>query len=382
MFILKGQYNIAKVMLPEESLLEEKTKGQIQGFLNNPAFGDANIAIMPDCHYGAGSCIGFTMTLNDYTIPNVIGVDIGCGVLSVCIGMPSIVLEDLDRFIHDNIASGFDVNPTDPKNPDTNTRALIHAVERTGCLIETNTSRNIKAIGSLGGGNHFIELGVDEESQKWLTIHTGSRKFGMDVCNYYQKMAETIMKKFFVKGNDENLAFLTKEIGAVEYAKDMETALFFAEMNRKLLAEKILDYLKVNRRSLLVSSVHNYIDFNQGMIRKGAISALAGEKVVIPFNMEDGLIIGKGKGNKVWNWSAPHGAGRILSRKKAKAQLSVEKMQQGLKKAGVFTTSATAETLDEAPGAYKDAKMIIDAIEDTVEVERFVKPVYNFKAGG
>jgi len=383
MFVIKAKHNVAKIMLPDESHLEESVTTQIYGFLNHPAFAKSNIVIMPDCHAGMGSCIGFTMTTNEYVIPCIVGVDIGCGVLSTKLNDDDINLEKLDNFIHNSIASGFSVNAKTP-NPRGILGPLMERITEVGTRMKTDTNRNLHAMGSLGGGNHFIEIGIDEEDQKWLTIHSGSRKFGNDICMHHQNKAKEAMKKMFIGAAYHRLEFLTEEFGSKEYLEDMRVATTFAQINRELLTKKILEHLQKGcslEPRHQIHSVHNYIDTHAGIIRKGAINASKDLEVVIPFNMKDGLILGKGKGNKDWNFSAPHGAGRVLSRKRAKEQLSLEDMQAGMKDAGVFTTSATKNTLDEAPGAYKDKDMIIKAMEDTVEVKKFVKPIYNFKAG-
>lgn len=374
MYTLQGKYNKANIMLPEGELADEESTKQIYSILNHPAFKGMYIVFMPDLHAGAGCTIGFTATLNDYLIPNIVGVDIGCGVLSLKLIQPTISMGLLDKCIRDNIPSGFAVNNKIKKEGVP--VWLFEEIERISDKIGSDKARNLRAMGTLGGGNHFIELGVDENNDYWLTIHSGSRKFGLDIANYHQKRAKKHLENNFVKGIPKGLEFLYKDL---EYLKDMQTAQVFAEYNRQVMAFEILKFfgLKYSDR---VESVHNYICTVDQIIRKGAVSAYKGQKVVIPFNMQDGLIIGVGKGSSKWNNSAPHGAGRVLSRKKAKETLDLEKAKKEMEDSHIWTTSLNASTLDEVKDAYKNKDMIIEAIEETVEITNFVKPIYNFKA--
>lgn len=399
MIILKGKYNIAKIMLPNEieeyqvvlesgfkelhrrfKYLDDATKDQIQGFLNHPAFQGEPIIVMPDTHYGKGSCVGFTFEMNDYIIPNIVGVDIGCGVLATKLPVKYSVngdisdfnLQDFDKFIRDNIPYGFNIHDV-AKDWYLDEIDLEFACDTLGL----DYKKVSKSVGTLGGGNHFIELGIDEEENIWLTIHSGSRNFGLQVANYYQSIADSNCKRYFQDFKELN--FLIDD-DLKEYLDLMSIAQHFANINRRTMTEIIMDKFFQNVNFLeQIDSVHNYIDFDDGIIRKGATPARNGQKVVIPFNMQDGLIIGTGKGNPDWNFSAPHGAGRILSRNKAKELLNLDEAKQGMKDAGIYTTSLTEGSLDEAKGAYKDKQLILDMIKDTVEVTKFVKPIYNFK---
>ena len=374
MYTIKGKYNSANIMLPEGQFADDVTTKQIYSFLNHPAFQDTYIVLMPDLHAGAGSCIGFTMKLNDYVIPNIVGVDIGCGVLTGKLPKnSSINLSSLDEFIRGNIPSGFNVND----KPMSDRSILKVPVQAISDKINSNIARNLRAIGTLGGGNHFIELGIDSNNNQWLTVHTGSRKFGLDIANYHQKRAKKYIKDNFITGIQTGLEFMYKDS---EYFDDMNVAQLFARENRSKIMSLLTTYLGVEL-SERIESVHNYIDFDTNIIRKGAISAQLNENVVIPFNMVDGLVIGKGNGNKKWNYSAPHGAGRILSRTKAKKELDLAYALKEMQDANIFTTSLNQNTLDEARGAYKDKDMILNAIEETIEVIDFIKPIYNFKAG-
>jgi RNA-splicing ligase RtcB len=335
-----------------------------------------------------------------------------CGMLSVNIGKTEINLEEFDIAVNNLIPSGFSVNSTIvPGLPQEFVDNVIAVCNK----LEIDSNRVLKGIGTLGGGNHFIELGVDENSDKWITIHSGSRNFGLQIAKYHQKIAEneTLLMspndfqekveeiKRTKKGKEISKAieklrkdskvrkhkrtgmeYLTGE-SAKQYFEDMKLAQYYATLNHNEIIIKILSYLNINIRNKgifleSVRSVHNYIDFDSKIIRKGAISAQKGEKVVISWNMRDGLIIGVGKGNPDWNFSAPHGAGRVLSRSKAKEQISLEDFQESME--GIYSTSVCSSTIDESPFAYKDAEEIEKYIEPTVEILHRVKPIYNFKA--
>lgn len=407
MIEIRGKYNFANVMLPNDSHLDEETKKQIYGFLNHPAFQNTYIAIMPDCHKGAGSCIGFTMKMNDYIIPNLVGVDIGCGVRSINLGKVDLDFAKIDNFIKENIPNGYNVNDKliDLDNYDIGNydmridydiiTEISEKIKNSKKIKNCNPARNCLALGSLGGGNHFIEIGIDKDDNKWLTVHTGSRKFGLEIANYHQKIAaEFINKLFFGASAYKGLEYLMVESNeGKEYLNDMRIAQAFAIMNRVIIIDKISDFimdefiLKQNPKQNVIfdkeiESIHNFIDFEDHVIRKGAIRSYEDEEVIIPFNMEDGLIIGSGKSNSKWNYSVSHGAGRILSRKKAKAQLNLEKAKKSMSDKGIYTTSLCKDTLDEVKDVYKDKDkdMIIKAIKETVDVKNFVKPIYNFKS--
>jgi RNA-splicing ligase RtcB len=365
---IKGKYNTANVMIDD---IDETTRSQIQGFVNNPSFGGSYIAIMPDCHAGAGSCIGFTMQMNDRIIPDVVGVDIGCGMLSEKFDVDSIDLPAFDTFIKENIPSGFAVNEDVWKGADffRDTQARIGA----------DVGRVYRSVGTLGGGNHFIEAGYGNDGKLWVTIHSGSRNFGLQIAKYHGEVAKTLCKKW--GADTQGIPFLVVDSPEGQaYINDQIIGSRYASLNRLVMMSKIEKFFKSSPVDQ-IESVHNFID-ESGMIRKGATPAREGQRVIIPFNMRDGLAICNGKGNKKYNFSAPHGAGRILSRSKAKELLDVEYFQEDMKQAGVYTTTANQGTLDESPDAYKDKDIIIQNIAETVDIIEFVKPVYNFKAGG
>lgn len=372
MITIKGKYNTANVMIDD---IDPGVRDQIQTFLNHPAFANTYISIMPDCHVGIGAVIGLTMKMNEYIIPNVIGVDIGCGMLSCCFGNINIDPAILDLFIREKIPSGFNINNEFTTVDKQFEKIILDVCER----LKLDIGIVFKSIGSLGGGNHFIEAGRDEDNNLWITIHSGSRNFGLRISNYYQNLAKMELGKKSIKDAHKGLEFLivNSESGKA-YIQDLNTAQAYAAINRKMMMRRIIKKLNT-RPTEEIESVHNFI--KDGIIRKGATSALAGEKVIIPFNMRDGIAIGIGKGNAEYNYSAPHGAGRILSRSKAKETLKLDKFKAEMKAAGIYSTSISRHTLDEAPGAYKPKDVILNNISETVEVIKMIKPIYNFKSG-
>ena len=345
--------------------IDDTTKAQIDEIVKHPAFADKKIRIMPDCHAGAGCVIGFTAKLGDIVCPNLIGVDIGCGMLTVELGQTDIDLPRLDKVIRKHVPSGFNVHSKDN-----------YDVSRSGflCFDELkNTERLNKSLGTLGGGNHFIEIDEDAEGNKYLIIHSGSRNLGLQIANIYQRKAiETCDDDI-----PNSLKYLSGELADL-YDSDMERAAGFACNNRYGIAERILVGMRWSEVSAW-ETVHNYIG-SDNIIRKGAIQAEKDVRLLIPMNMRDGSIIAIGKGNDDWNCSAPHGAGRVMGRKEAKRKLDAGVFEKQMK--GVYSTTICAETLDESPDCYKPMQDILDAIGDTVTVERIIKPIYNFKATG
>lgn len=380
--------------------IDEKSVGQIYELLAQPAFKDAKVRIMPDVHAGAGCVIGFTADLGNKVIPNVVGVDIGCGMHVVEFGKIDIDLEQLDEFIKANIPAGFAVNAKSQYPFDFDDLHCYNKLQ--------NVNRLALGIGSLGGGNHFIEVDVDESDNKYLVIHTGSRNLGKQVACIYQDLAidycrnlkkpllEAKIKELKAQGkqleiNDE-IAKINKEfeqysvpkdlcyledILREHYLHDMRLCQLYAVYNRYCIANKIKAFLNA-KDAFEWECMHNYID-DYNIVRKGAIAAHKGKKVIIPLNMRDGSIIGIGKGNPEWNESGPHGAGRILSRSQAKKELNVDEFKKQMD--GIYTTTANESTIDESPMAYKPIDDILDVIEPTVDVISIIKPIYNFKAG-
>lgn len=384
--------------------IEKSAVEQINLLLEQDAFKDAKIRIMPDVHSGKGCVIGFTAKLGKKVIPNIVGVDIGCGMYVINIGKEKPDLEVLDKIMHEHIPSGRNVHES--------SEGLVpdDFLPTFRCY---NHLQNIdwikRSVGTLGGGNHFVEVDVDSTGNYYLVIHTGSRNLGKQVCEYYQNLAIQRHTKDWSKEEKEMIQKLKDEGRSSEiesaiktfrethkskldmpkdlcylegqdrddYLHDMDICQKFAVMNRFLIGLGILLVLK--RKPIeQFHTIHNYIDFETDIVRKGAVSAKKGEKLIIPINMKDGAILAKGKGNKDWNQSAPHGAGRLMSRSEAKKKLSMEQFQKEME--GIYTTTVSNDTLDESPMAYKRIDDILKRIKPTVEVLDILKPVYNFKA--
>lgn len=391
------------------SNVEDEAIKQIDLLLEQEAFRDCKIRIMPDVHAGAGCVIGFTGNLGNKVIPNIVGVDIGCGMLCVELGNIDIDLEKLDKVIREYVPSGFEVHEE--------RKVRFDELQELKCYRELrDTKRLERSIGTLGGGNHFIEVDVDDENNKYLVIHTGSRNLGKQVADYYQELAnqlcnynigeyrekqkelittykeqgrkkeiqsalEELRKEYQINSNKihKDLAYLEGQYRD-DYLHDMKICQEFAALNRKIIALEIMKQLDcaLSFPGNNFETIHNYISFEDNIVRKGAISARKGERVLIPMNMRDGCIIGIGKGNDDWNCSAPHGAGRIMSRMKAKETFKLEEFKQSME--GIYTTSISDDTIDEAPMVYKPMQEIIDYIADTIEIVKIIKPIYNFKA--
>lgn len=391
--------------------IDEKAKAQVYDFARLPAFFDAKIRIMPDCHAGVGCVIGFTATMTDKVIPNVIGVDIGCGVRVEKLNIKDCAFDELDAFIRRTIPAGMSVNASCSE-------IAKGYVDQLLCRKFLKNREWLEAsLGTLGGGNHFIELDASEkDGYLYIVVHTGSRNLGKQVAEYYQKLAikrlkseseaeanerKEVVERLKKEGRQAEIEGCLKEIKEKyrnhpaipdelcylegkdldDYMHDMRICQEFAVRNRQMIVQRLMlffeeQYGAVSTESF--ESVHNYIDENN-IVRKGAISAHRGQKLIIPLNMRDGAIIGRGKGNPDWNESAPHGAGRILSRAQAKQLLTVEEFQREME--GIYTTTADRSTIDESPMAYKPIDEILKYVGDTVEIEEIVKPVYNFKAG-
>lgn len=387
MIEVNGKYSDALIY---SDRYDDTSYKQILELCNLKSFSGAQIRIMPDYHAGKGCVVGFTASNVRYLIPNIIGVDIGCQVLGLKLNKPIKDLEKLDMFINEFIPSGFEVNECVQENfPLQLFRCYEHFHD---------VDRLKRSLGSLGSGNHYIELAIDNEGSQWLTVHSGSRNLGKQVAEYYQSLAEKIQgdlkeqikfhiqdiepqkrQEWLLQFKEDNklpkgLEHLTGEY-LEDYKQDMKLACDFASLNVLSIAGRILTHFNVLAVEI-INSVHNY--YANGTIRKGAISAKEGEKVIIPLNMRDGSIIGVGKGNPEWNFSAPHGAGRIMSRGEAKEKIDLKDYMATMD--GIYTTSVKDSTIDEAPMAYKPAQEIVDAIKDTVEIKQIIKPIYNFKA--
>ncbi|MCI8396671.1 MAG: RtcB family protein [Clostridia bacterium] len=388
--------------------IEQEAVKQINLLLQQEPFRDCKVRIMPDVHAGKGCVIGFTANLGNKVIPNIVGVDIGCGMLCVELGKIDLDLQKLDEVINNCIPAG--------RNIREHKLLEFEPINELYCLRELKETKKFnRAIGTLGGGNHFIEVDVDDENNKYLVIHTGSRNLGKQVADYYQNLSielcsgkeemykkkEEIIKTYKEQGKKAEIQNALKELekeyknnkpnlpnelcfleGKYRemYLHDMKICQEYATKNREAIACTILINMVDNLKYGFTQfhTIHNYISFEDNIVRKGAISAKKGEKVLIPINMRDGSIIAVGKGNKDWNNSAPHGAGRIMSRYKAKEIFKLEDFKESMK--AVYTTSVVEETIDEAPFVYKPMQEIIDNIQDTVEIQKIIKPIYNFKA--
>lgn len=375
MLVLKGKYNEARVMT---DFPDEETISQIYSILNNPAFEGMNIVFMEDCHYGEGATIGFTATMNGKIIPNIVGVDIGCSVEGYLLNdIYEIDFLKFDNYLRKNVPSGQSVRETVHKFVD-NEKTLMREVGEIVSSLKLKGQRVDKSLGSLGSGNHFVEIDKDDKGRYWLVIHSGSRNFGKQVAEAHQRIAKEHMKYVYGTNYPYKGQEYLENNDRENYFFDMGVAQKYAALNRKIMASVLLTFFNVDfMNTETVKSVHNYIDFGEGIIRKGAISAKENERVIIPLNMEDGVIIGKGKGSSDRNFSAPHGAGRKLSRNKAKKELSLEEYEKRME--GIWSSCIKLSTLDESPMAYKSSKDIINTIEDTIDIECVMKPVYVFK---
>lgn len=411
MIELNGKYNIAKIYT---DIIDNDTIGQIIALCNLEVYKSSKIRIMSDCHAGAGCVIGTTMTIKDAVTPNLVGVDIGCGMLTVKLKEKRIDLPALDSVIKNYIPSGPNVH-SEAKNTQSRVEELLCIKNRAPIRIDLAYN----SVGTLGGGNHFIEIDKDEETgDLYLIIHTGSRHLGLEVCKWYQDKAYEELKEQAnggsLKSQTENLIATLKSNGKQkdiqkeieklkvkyreanpevpytlahctnnlldDYIHDMKITQEHASLNRETIAKIILKKAKLHEIERF-ETIHNYIDIDNMILRKGAVSAQQGEKLLIPINMRDGSLVCTGKGNEDWNYSAPHGAGRLFSRSEAKERFSLSEYKKTMQEQGVFTTSVNRSTLDECHMAYKDMQSILDNIQDTVTVDKIIKPIYNFKAG-
>lgn len=377
---------------------EEQARKQISRMANCEAYKNRMIRIMPDVHAGKGCTIGTCISIHDKVVPNTVGVDIGCGMLVVYLGQIDIDLDKLDRIINEKIPCGFNVN----SDMGIKGRAWF---ERTRLSIAKSEERDYigRSIGTLGGGNHFIEVDKDDDDNKYLVIHSGSRNFGVKVCEKWQdiavkeekhkkdqrneliarlkaehkeKLIQQELRKLPKQTFDEDLAYVS-DLLFDGYICDMKMAQEYAWDNRLEIA--IVICRSMNWQPVdMFTSVHNYIDTKKMIVRKGACSAEEGERLIIPMNMRDGSLICVGKGNPDWLFSAPHGAGRLMSRKQAFDTLDLKEYRKEM--SGIYSSSVCEETIDESPMVYKPMQEIIDCIEPTVEVKEIIKPIYNFKA--
>ena len=399
-----GKHNTAKVFT---DVVDEKSLQQIKTLCDQEFTSGARIRLMPDVHAGAGCTIGTTMTIKDKIVPNLVGVDIGCGMETLMIHKDSEAAQkfdpaQLDMIIRKNIPCGFDIRKFEHQ--------YVAEVEWDNIKGIYNKHRAQLSLGTLGGGNHFIEADKDEEGNLYIVVHSGSRHAGLEIAEYYQEMAwrqlngktkadldamisqlkaegrETEIEAKRVEMNAQIKTQIPKDLAYVsgylfdDYINDMRIMQHFAMLNRKAMINTISIGLHLKKEEIVdqFTTIHNYIDTENMILRKGAVSAQKGEKLLIPINMRDGSLICLGKGNEDWNCSAPHGAGRVMSRMKAKKELSMEEFKAEM--SGIYSTTVTKETLDEAPMAYKTMDDIVANIGPTADILNVIKPIYNFKA--
>lgn len=400
MIEIKGTYNTAVCYTPA---LEEAAEKQIRAVCDTAAFADCKIRIMPDVHAGKGCTIGTTMTITDKVVPGMVGVDIGCGMETVKLTEKEIDFAKLDALIRREIPCGREV------------RSEPHAyadhirVSTLRCAEHVDVKRAVLSIGTLGSGNHFIEIDRDDAGNLYLVVHSGSRHLGCEVAEYYQTegykalcgntkaQIDEVIAKLKAEGREQEIEStvkalkkqsalpdgLPKDLAYVEgqlfedYIHDMHLVQQFAALNRKAMTEVILGDMGLTEMERF-TTIHNYIDTEEMILRKGSVSAKCGEKLLIPINMRDGSLICIGKGNPEWNCSAPHGAGRLMSRRAAFDKLSLEQYRAEM--ARIYSTCVNKDTLDESPMAYKSIDEIMEQIEPTAEIVTRIKPLYNFKA--
>lgn len=394
MITLRGKFNEALIYTDN---VEEKAMAQIIELCNQEFCKDSKIRIMPDTHAGSGCTIGTTMTIKDKIVPNLVGVDIGCGMEVVILNNKEVDFSKLDCIIREYIPHGFDIRKEAHKFVD---QVRLKDLK---CLKHINQQRSESSIGTLGGGNHFIEIATNDLGYLFLVIHSGSRNLGKQVAEYYQNLAiksvfslakgkEKLIKILKNEGREKdiqkelsklNKPKISKDLAYLEgdefndYLHDMKIVQEYADINRKAMAEEIISRMGFEIKNRF-STIHNYIDTDEMILRKGAVSAKAGETFIVPINMRDGSLICKGSGNPDWNYSAPHGAGRLMSRSQAKEKIKIEDFKESMK--DVWTTSVNNNTLDESPMAYKPVEEIMINILDTATIVDVIKPLYNFKS--
>ena len=398
MITIQGLYNTAVCYTSE---LEELAANQIKAVCDQPEFAGCKIRIMPDVHAGKGCTIGTTMTIQDKIVPGMVGVDIGCGMETVELAEREIDFAKLDALIRERIPYGREVRDT--------MHALNAEIDLTQlrCADQVNLNRAMRSIGTLGGGNHFIEVDRSEDGRLFLIVHSGSRHLGTEVAEYYQNegrralwggadyQIQAMIAQLKAEGRfqeiqktikalrKEHELNIPKDLAYVEgrlfedYIHDMKLTQQFAMLNRKAMVDVIMTGMGFTAVEAF-TTIHNYIDTDTMILRKGSVSAKAGEKLLIPINMRDGSLICVGTGNQEWNCSAPHGAGRLMSRRAAFNSLSMEEFQREMK--GIYTTCVVPDTLDESPMAYKNMDEIVSQIEPTAKIVERIRPVYNFKA--
>ena len=399
MIEVKGKYNTAKIFT---DVVDESSIAQVISLCNQEFVADSRIRMMPDIHAGVGCTIGTTMTIKDKVVPNLVGVDIGCGMETVLIREKHFEAQKLDKLIREKIPSGFSVRKNAHRYTDEAELSELYCAKR------FDLTRAENSIGTLGGGNHFIEADTDDDGNIYIVVHSGSRHLGVEVAKYYQQEGcrmlgrtdEASVKRLIADMKREGrsgeiekelkklkeekrpqvpaeLAYVSGELFE-KYIHDMKIVQRFADLNRRAIVDEIIKGMKFHITDRF-TTVHNYIDTDEMILRKGAVSARKGERLLIPVNMRDGSLICVGKGNEDWNYSAPHGAGRLMSRADAKRSFTVSEFKKQM--SGIYTTSVSGATLDECPMAYKNMRDITDNIGPTADIIKVIRPVYNYKAG-
>lgn len=399
MLEVNGKFNSAKIFT---DVVDEASIAQVIELCDQEFCAGSRIRLMPDIHAGAGCTIGTTMTITDKVCPNLVGVDIGCGMETIKIAEKDIDLEKLDRIVHERIPSGFSIRGEEHKY------ASEIGLSGLRCVHHTDIERAKKSLGTLGGGNHFIEADRDDDGNIYIVVHSGSRHLGLEVAKYYQEAGykdlceadnggiQKIVEELKAQGRQSEISDSIKEYKTThqtkipkqlayvsgklfdDYIHDMKIVQEFAAKNRRAMMDEIVNGMGVTVVEQF-TTVHNYIDTDSMILRKGSVSAKNGEKLLIPINMRDGSLICIGKGNEDWNCSAPHGAGRLMSRAVAKETFTVSEFERQME--GIYTTSVNRSTLDECPMAYKSMEAIVENIGPTAEIAKVIKPIYNFKAG-
>ena len=368
MLELEGKFNKAKIFADS---VDNVSISQVINLLNQPFVKGQKIRLMPDIHPGASCTIGMTMTIEDKVVPDLVGADIGCGMDVVYLDADEVDLKRLDEVIHKKVPSGYSINEVPHRFMKNINLTDLHCYFN----LEYGSQGNF-ALGSLGGGNHFIELEKTSNNDLILIVHSGSRRMGKEVCEYYQKQAWKEFKRKYHTSYQSDFIYCEGPLFE-KYIHDMKIMQEYAILNRKAIIDTILTNMGLDYTDSF-TTVHNFVDLDKMILRKGAVSALKGEKLIIPINMAQGSLICEGKGNSDWNYSAPHGAGRLLSRLQAKSSITIDEFKKSME--GIYSSSISENTLSESPMAYKPIDTILNNIKDTVKVLDIAKPVYNFKS--
>lgn len=377
MIQIYGKYTNALVytVKSEEYAIEDHARAQLQMICNHPSAEGSIIRVMPDVHPGKVGTVGLTMTVGDSILPSLVGVDIGCGMTITKVRTKGLEFQKLDTVIRENI-------PVGPRiRKEYHTFADKVDLEELRCYKHIQAAKAMRSIGTLGGGNHFIEVDKDEENNIYLVIHSGSRHLGMEVADHYLRTGQKEMQMKKQGYASYEMTCLTGEL-MEDYLHDLKVMQDFARINREAMTDSIIKGMKWKIEDSF-ACIHNYVDFSapdRPVLRKGAISAKKGEKVIIPINMRDGVILGTGLGNADWNCSAPHGAGRICRRSDVESRYTVSEFKKQMK--GIYSSCIGKDTLDEAPFAYRNLEDIKDVVGETVAIDKIIRPVYNYKAGG